>query len=73
VAKKSHLIHVLKEARSFAVLKNVSEQADVPGKRKIMLLINATVKNVWIIKGPGERNILLVIIRNYTGRITLIM
>jgi hypothetical protein len=73
VAKKLHLIHALKKARSFAVLKNVSEQADVSGKRKIMLLTNPTAKNVLIIKRSGERNILLVIIRNYTVRITPIM
>jgi len=55
------------------MIKNAGEQVDEPGRRKTTQQINPIDRNVWIVRKPGEQDILLVIIRNNTVRIILNM
>ena len=65
-----HAIHAQK-IKIIAMLKSVVEQVDAPGRIRGTKQINPIGRNVWIVRKPGEKRIL--VIRNNTVRITLIM
>jgi len=70
VAVFFHAIHAQK-IKIIAMLKSVVEQVDAPGRIIGTKQINPIGRNVWIVRKPGEKRIL--VIRNNTVRITLIM
>jgi hypothetical protein len=70
VAAHSHAIHA-QRIKNIAMLRSVVAPVDALGRIIGTKQIHPIGRNVWIVRNPGEKRIL--VIRNNIVRITLIM